>query len=132
MEAKLGLRGHCSSSGNKQKCLRCLKSLSKGRCACMCAQSLQTCPTFCSCKNFLQLIGLPMSCSPPGSSVHGILQGELLHPPPGDLPNPGIKPASPTLKEDFLPLSHQGSPHRQIEVIKLEIYYKGKADRYCA
>ena len=33
--------------------------------------------------------------------------------PPGDLPNPGIKPASPTLlhqQVDSLPLSHQGSP----------------------
>ena len=35
-------------------------------------------------------------CSPPGSSVHGILQAilELLYPPPGDLSNPGIEPAS--------------------------------------
>ena len=33
-------------------------------------------------------------------------------PPPGDLPNPGIKPefpVSPALQEDSLPLSHQGS-----------------------
>ena len=40
----------------------------------------------------------PMDCSPPGSSVHGILQtrvlGGLLCPPPGDLPNPGIEPMS--------------------------------------
>ena len=31
-------------------------------------------------------------------------------PSPGDLPNPGIKPASPTMQEDSLPLSHLGSP----------------------
>ena len=31
-------------------------------------------------------------------------------PPPGDLPNPGIKPTSPALQVDSLPLSHQGSP----------------------
>ena len=31
-------------------------------------------------------------------------------PPPEDLPNPGIKPASPALQADSLPLSHQGSP----------------------
>ena len=50
---------------------------------------LQSCPTLCD----------PMACSPPGSSVHGILQG--IHwsgkntcPPPEDLPGPGIKPAS--------------------------------------
>ena len=31
-------------------------------------------------------------------------------PPPGDLPNPGIKPKSPALQAGSLPLSHQGSP----------------------
>ena len=40
----------------------------------------------------------PMDCSPPGSSVHGILQARILEwvpcSPPGDLPNPGIKPSS--------------------------------------
>ena len=41
----------------------------------------------------------PVDCSPPVSSVHGTLQqehwsGELC-PPPGDLPDPGIKPTSP-------------------------------------
>ena len=36
-------------------------------------------------------------CSPPGSSVHGILQAYwsgVPFPPPGHLPDPGIKPAS--------------------------------------
>ena len=32
-------------------------------------------------------------------------------PPPGDLPDPGIKPMSPALQVDFLPLSHQGNPY---------------------
>ena len=31
-------------------------------------------------------------------------------PPPGDLPDPGIIPASPALQAEFLPLSHLGSP----------------------
>ena len=31
-------------------------------------------------------------------------------PPPGDLPNPGIEPASPALQVVPLPLSHWGSP----------------------
>ena len=39
-----------------------------------------------------------MDYSLPGSSVHGILQARVLEwaadPPPGDLPYPGIKPAS--------------------------------------
>ena len=51
----------------------------------------------------------PMDCSPPGSSVHGDSPGKssgggchalLL----GDLPNPGIKPRSPTFQADSLPL----------------------------
>ena len=29
---------------------------------------------------------------------------------PGDLPDPGLEPRSPTLRADSLPLSHQGSP----------------------
>ena len=36
--------------------------------ACMCAKLLQLCPTLCD----------PMDCSPPGSSVHGILQARIL------------------------------------------------------
>ena len=31
-------------------------------------------------------------------------------PPPGNLPDPGIKPGPPALQADSLPLSHQGSP----------------------
>ena len=66
-------------------------------CAFMCAKSLQSCPTLCD----------PMDCSPPGSSVHGILQTRILEwvaiLSPGDLPNPGIKPRSPTLQADSLP-----------------------------
>ena len=48
----------------------------------------QSCLTLCD----------PMDCSPPGSSVHGILQARILEwiaiSSPGDLPNPEIKPAS--------------------------------------
>ena len=33
-------------------------------------------------------------------------------PPPGDLPNLEIEPASPAWKADSLPLSHQGSPDK--------------------
>ena len=40
-----------------------------------------------------------MDRSPPGSSVHGILQPRILEsgwpfPPPGDLPDPGMEPVS--------------------------------------
>ena len=53
-----------------------------------------------------------MDYSPPGSSVHGILQARILEwlpfPPPGDLPNPGIESASltsPTLAGGFFTTS---------------------------
>ena len=50
------------------------------------AKSLQLCLTLCD----------PTDWSPPGSSVHGILQARIMKfpcPPPRDLPNPGIEPA---------------------------------------
>ena len=72
----------------------------------MCAQLLQSYPVLCD----------PMDCSPPGSSVHGILRQEywsrLPFPFPGDLPNPGIEPmstAAPALQVDSLPLRRQGT-----------------------
>ena len=56
----------------------------------------------------------PMDRSPSGSSVHGILQAGILEwvamPPPGDLPNPGIKPRSPVLQTDSLPSETPGKP----------------------
>ena len=55
-----------------------------------------------------------MDGSPPGSSVHGILQVRIpewvAFPFPGDLPNPGIEPRSPTLQADSLPAEPQGKP----------------------
>ena len=54
------------------------------------------------------------SLSPPGSSVHGILQQEywsgLPSPPSEDLPNPGIQPRSPTLQGDSLSADPPGKP----------------------
>ena len=54
-----------------------------------------------------------MDCSPPGSSVHGILQARILEwlpcPPPGDLPYPGIKPGF-SLQADSLPSEPPGKP----------------------
>ena len=74
------------------------------------AKSLQSCRTLSD----------PMDGSPPGSSVHRILQVRILEwvsglpcPPPGDLPDPGIQSistATPALQADSLPLSYWGSP----------------------
>ena len=64
----------------------------------------QLCPTLCD----------PMDCSPPGSSVHGILQARILEwpfPSPGDFPDPGIKPVSPALQADSLPSEPPGKSY---------------------
>ena len=49
-----------------------------------------------------------MDCCLPGSSVRGILQARIREwwpfPSPEDLPDPGIKPGSPELQADSLPL----------------------------
>ena len=57
----------------------------------------QSCLTLCD----------PVDCSPPGSSIHGILQARILEWiaisfSRGDLPDPGIEPRSPTLWADAL------------------------------
>jgi len=48
-----------------------------------------------------------MDYSPPGSSVHGILQARMLEwvaiSFSGDVPDPGIQAVSPTLQADSLP-----------------------------
>ena len=66
-----------------------LHSTNKEHSKYVCAQLHHSCSTLCD----------PMDCSPPGSSVQGILQAkywsELPCPPPGDLPDPGIEPMSP-------------------------------------
>ena len=50
---------------------------------------VQLCPILCD----------SLDCSPPGSSVHGILQAGILEwvPSPGDLPNPRVESRSPAL-----------------------------------
>ena len=51
----------------------------------------------------------PLDCSPLSMGFFGQeYWSGLPFPPPGDLPDPGIKPISP-LKVDSLPLSHQGN-----------------------
>ena len=54
----------------------------------------------------------PMDCSPPGSSVHGILQARILEwvamSSSGGSSQPGIKPRSPTLQADSLPSEPPG------------------------
>ena len=69
-------------------------SVSNLKGVCTRAQSLQSCPTLCDSNS-----GLPL-------------------PSPGDLPSPGIKPKSPAMQADSLPLSHQGSPIKRMVLTK--------------
>ena len=72
------------------------------------ARSLQSCPALCD----------PVGCSPPGSSVRGILQARILEswlpcPPLGDPPHTGIEhtsPVAPASRADSLPFEPQGKP----------------------
>ena len=54
-------------------------------------------------------------CDPMDYTVQGILQAEYWSgqpfPSPGDLPNPGIEPRSPTLQADSLPAEPQRKPN---------------------
>ena len=56
----------------------------------------------------------PMDCSPPGSSVHGILQARILEwvamPSSRGSSQPGIEPGSPALQADSLPAEPAGEP----------------------
>ena len=66
-----------------------------------------------SCFSHVLTLFNPMDCSPPGSSVLGLLQAEYWsglprHSP--DLPDPGIKLGSPALQADSLPTELPGKP----------------------
>ena len=82
-------------------------------CVCVCARThthmfkktnawlvTQSCPTLCD----------PMDCSPSGSSVLGDSSGKNTGVGCHALPNPRIKPRSPTLQADSLPTEPQGNP----------------------
>ena len=62
----------------------------------------QLCPTLCD----------HTDCSPPGSSVHGILQARILEwvaiPSSGDPPDPGVQPVLLHCSQILYYLSHQG------------------------
>ena len=66
---------------------------------CVYVSVTQSYPTLCD----------PTDCSPPFSSVLGILQARILEggavPSPGDLPDPGVEPGSPALAGRFFTVS---------------------------
>jgi len=59
-----------------------------------------------------------MDCSPPVSSVHGILQARILEwvaiPSPGDLPDPGPNPGLLHCRQTLLPTEPPGKPLRNL------------------
>ena len=66
---------------------------------CVCVLITQLCLTLCD----------PMDCSPPGSSVYGILQARILDRvdiPFSDLPDPGIEPGLLHCRQILCHLSH--------------------------
>ena len=76
-------------------------------CVCVCARVL-------SCFSRDQLFAAPWTIAHQAPLSMGFSRQEywsgLPRPPPGDLPDPGIKPVSPALQADSLQLSHWGSP----------------------
>ena len=66
-----------------------------------------------SCGSVLTYSCDPMDSSPPGSSVHGILQARILEwvaiSFSKDLPDPGTEPGSPALQVDSLPSESPGN-----------------------
>ena len=63
----------------------------------------------------------PMDCSPPGSSVHGILQARILEwiAISFSRGSPGIEPGSPTLEAGALTSEPPGKPHSNILAWKI-------------
>ena len=87
------------------------------------AKLLQLYPTLCN----------PMDCSPSASSVHGILQARILEwvaiSSSGDLPDPGIEPASltsPTLAGGFFTTSTTWEAYIYIYMFKQMVLKYGQ------
>ncbi|CAM9794401.1 unnamed protein product [Rangifer tarandus platyrhynchus] len=72
------------------------------------SEVVQLCPTLFN----------PVDCSPPVSSLHGILQARILEwvaiSSPGDIPNPGIGPGSPAFQADSLTSEPPGITSKEI------------------
>ena len=86
------------------------------------ANSLQLCPTLCS----------PMDCSPPGSSVHGILQTRLLERVAmpssfvGDLPYKGMELVSlisPALSGRFFTTDATWEAHAELGQVDISLFF---------
>ena len=81
-------------------------------CAHVHAQLLQSCPTLCDPWTVAYQAPLSM-----GFSRQEYWSG-LACPPPGDLPDSGIRPTSLALKADSLPTVPPGKPYRTFHLLK--------------
>ena len=110
-ETVISAKKYCSERREIQvQVLLCFPFFWPCRAACICivrvcAQSLQLCPTLCN----------PIDYSPPGSSVHGILQARILEWVTMPSSRGSSQPRDRTLgscigRQILDPLSHQGSP----------------------
>ena len=76
-----------------------------------------------------------MDCSPPGSSVHGISQARKQEWVAisffRDLPNPGIKPASPALSAVFFTTQPPGKPKQIVLGENNHQFMCGSWDKGC-
>ena len=98
-------------------------------CLCPCVLVAQSCLTLCD----------PIDCSPPGSSVHGILQARLLE----WVPMPSSRESSPPRDQTqvsliagrFFCLSHQGSHWNNVvkipSVSSMKIHKWGEKNNLC-
>ena len=82
---------------------------------CVYVKSLQSYSTLCDPWTVTHQVPL-------GFSRHEYRNG-LLYPPPGDLPNPGIEPKSPSLQADSLLSEPQGKPSNDT-VLSVTWYYE--------
>ena len=98
--------------------------------------AMSVCPGLLSCFRCVRLCN-PIDCSPPGSSLHGNSPGKntewvVMPSPPGDLPHPGIEPASlmsPALADGFFTTSHTWeAPHMQSTSFKMPGWLKHKLE----
>ena len=101
-EAQRGCRGHAAAAPALSRNVDGGQAPTRTALLCMCAQS---CPTLRD----------PVDCSPPGSSVHGILQARALEQSchallQGIFPTRGLNPGLLYCRRILDQLSHQGIP----------------------
>ena len=92
---------------------------------CVVCLTAQSCPALCN----------PVDCSPPGSSVHGILQARILDwvviASSGDLPDPGIEPLSLALAGGFFTTEPLGGPTSHYTCVQICTKYNTKSEPSC-